>query len=52
MSDLSPVNIVTNVSKHVTNKVTLPGTASNPNQKLNQESTTTKVEGAKSWIKW
>ena len=47
MSLLSPVNMVTNVNMDVTRRVTLPGIASNPIQKLNQLKTTTKVLGAK-----
>nr|CAI5819286.1 unnamed protein product [Callosobruchus analis] len=52
ISDLKPVNMVTRVSRHVTNKVTLAGIASRSNQKLNHDNTTTKVDGAKVWIKW
>lgn len=51
ISALNPVNIVTNVSMHVTSSVTRPGIASNPNQKLNHESITTNVDGAKVCIK-
>lgn len=51
MSVLNPVNIVTNVNKHVTNKVTRPGTASKDNQKLNHDRTTTNIDGAKVCIK-
>lgn len=47
ISDLNPVNIVTKVSKQVTSRVTLAGIASKSNQKLNQDKTTTKVDGAK-----
>lgn len=47
ISALSPVNIVTNVNIQVTNNVTLPGIASRSNQKLNQESITTREDGAK-----
>lgn len=52
MSVLNPVNMVTKVNKHVTSRVTRPGTASKPNQKLNHDSTTTREDGAKVWIKW
>lgn len=52
MSARRPVNIVTNVSIHVTRSVTRPGIASSPNQKLNQDSITTSEEGANVWIRW
>lgn len=52
MSARSPVNIVTNVNMQVTSNVTLPGTASRSNQKLNQDNITTKEDGAKVCIKW
>lgn len=52
MSLLNPVNIVTSVSMQVTNNVILPGTASSPSQKLNQDNITTSVDGANVWIKW
>ena len=51
MSALSPVNMVTSVSIQVTSRVTLPGIASSPSQKLNQESITTSEDGAKVWIR-
>ena len=52
MSVLRPVNMVTKVKRQVTRRVTLAGIASRSNQKLNQDSTTTKVEGANVWIRW
>lgn len=47
----APVNIVTSVSMHVTSKVTRPGIASRPSQKLNHDNITTSDDGAKVWIK-
>jgi hypothetical protein len=52
MSDLRPVNMVTSVSMDVTSRVTRPGIASRPIQKLNQDNITTSVLGAKVWIRW
>jgi len=52
ISLLRPVNIVTNVSMLVTRRATRPGIASKSNQKLNQESITTRVDGANVCIKW
>lgn len=52
MSDLRPVNMVTRVSMDVTSRVTRPGIASRPIQKLNQDNITTSVLGAKVWIRW
>lgn len=52
MSDLSPVNMVTRVNMEVTSRVTRPGMASRPSQKLNQDSITTRAEGANVWIRW
>lgn len=52
MSALRPVNMVTNVNMHVTSRVTRPGMASRSSQKLNQDSITTRDEGAKVWIRW
>ena len=52
MSLLRPVNIVTSVSMLVTRRATRPGIASRPSQKLNQESITTRVEGANVCIRW
>lgn len=52
ISARSPVNIVTSVSMQVTSRVTRPGMASRPNQKLNQESITTSEEGANVCIRW
>lgn len=46
MSARRPVNIVTNVNIQVTSNVTLPGIASKPNQKLNQDNITTSDDGA------
>lgn len=46
-----PVNIVTRVNMHVTNKVTRPGIASKPNQNENHDNITTKVDGANVWIR-
>lgn len=47
----APVNIVTSVNMHVTSKVTRPGIASRPSQKLNHDNITTKDDGAKVCIK-
>lgn len=52
ISLLRPVNIVTNVSILVTRRATRPGMASKSSQKLNQESITTRVDGANVCIKW
>lgn len=48
----APVNMVTRVSMQVTSNVTLPGIASRPSQKLNQDNITTSDEGAKVWMRW
>ena len=50
--DLRPVNMVTSVNMDVTSRVTRPGIASRPIQKLNQDSITTSMLGANVWIKW
>jgi hypothetical protein len=52
ISDLRPVNMVTSVNMDVTSRVTRPGIASRPIQKLNQDSITTSMLGANVWIKW
>jgi len=52
MSLLKPVNMVTRVKRHVTNRVTRAGIASRSSQKLNQDNITTKDDGAKVWIRW
>lgn len=46
ISDLKPVNMVTSVNRQVTRRVTRAGIASRSNQKLNQDKTTTRVDGA------
>lgn len=51
ISARNPVNIVTSVSMQVTNRVTLPGIASRPSQKLNHDSITTRDDGANVCIK-
>lgn len=48
----APVNMVTSVNMHVTSKVTRPGMASSPSQKLNHDNITTSDDGAKVCIKW